>query len=172
MIRDKISLICSEDPALIENYDKAINDMETVWILHHRYEVTINGEPLLSSDELKTKNLYYHRPASELIFLTPYEHGKLHSNKNFNNINQNNLNSDDNKNAYREYQKEYRKKHYARDPEGWKDYVMKRRYVSLSLERLKQMLVKKEKSIMDENKKERLIRLIKEAIEIKNKETI
>ena len=170
MIRDKISVICSEDPSLIENYDKAVKDKDNLWILHHRYEVTINGEPLLTSDELKSKNLYFHRPASELIFLTPEEHSKIHSIKEKNNLIQLDMNPD--KVKYREYQKDYSKKRYAKNKQNWKDYLMKKKYSSLSLEKLKRMLSQKENSVMEENKKQRLIAFIKEAIDLKLKENI
>ena len=168
VIRNKISVICSENPSLIENYDKAINDDTQMWVLHHRYEVTINGEPLLTSKELKAKNLYFHRPASELIFLTPEEHVKIHLKKTskpvVENKNTDSLEVIENRN----YQREYRKKYYKKNPTVIKDYLMKRRYISLPLEKLEYMLHKREQSIgLDAAKKERLIRLIKEAIDTK-----
>ena len=168
MIRDKISVICSEDPSLIENYDKAINDTEVLWVLHHRYEVTINGEPLLTSAELKAKNLYFHRPASELIFLTPEEHIKIHLKKTFKPVVENNNNDSLEVIEYRNYQREYRKRYYKKNPTAIKDYLMKRRYISLPIEKLEHMLHKREQSVMlDAAKKERLIRLIKEVIDTK-----
>ena len=45
--------------------------------MHHRLE--IQGENRLSVKELKEQKLYYHRPASELIFLPEQEHSKLHN---------------------------------------------------------------------------------------------
>ena len=71
----RVKLYCCENISLIENYDKAINDNEQVWDCHHRLETDLN----LSIKELKEKELYFHRPASELIFLTHYDHSKLHS---------------------------------------------------------------------------------------------
>ena len=62
----------------IENYDKAIADTENMWECHHRLETKC---PIYkpSSDELKDWNLYYHRPASELIFMLESEHRSMHA---------------------------------------------------------------------------------------------
>ncbi len=67
---------CCEDISLIENYDKAISDDSQVWHCHHRLEITEDG--ILTPDDLKAKNMYFKRPASELIFLTKKEHEDLH----------------------------------------------------------------------------------------------
>lgn len=67
---------CCEDISLIENYNEAISNFEK-YDCHHRLE--IQDDKLLSVKELKLQNLYYNRPASELIFLTHSEHAKLHS---------------------------------------------------------------------------------------------
>lgn len=75
MISRHIDLVCSEDPSLIENYDKAINDQTQMWECHHRLETDLN----VSAQYLKEHNLYLNRPASELIFLTKSEHQKLHT---------------------------------------------------------------------------------------------
>lgn len=65
---------CKDDVSLIENYDKAIADDTQVWDCHHKNEISMK----LSKAELIKKNLYYKRPAKELIFLTRTEHCKLH----------------------------------------------------------------------------------------------
>lgn len=65
---------CIEDASAIENYEKAIADPEVVWICHHRKEIDENKSMI----QLIEEKLYYMRPASELIFLTPSEHTKLH----------------------------------------------------------------------------------------------
>ena len=67
---------CCEDISLIENYDKAIADTTQTWDCHHRGEVLPCGR--FSIVDLKKFGLYYNRPASELIFLTPVEHNRLH----------------------------------------------------------------------------------------------
>ena len=80
MINEKAiqKYICCEDIRLIENYDKAINDNDVTWHCHHRLE--IQNDCVVTVKELKERNLYFNRPASELIFLSPSEHHKLHSN--------------------------------------------------------------------------------------------
>lgn len=74
MIGKNCSYFCCDDLSLIENYDKAINDETQIWDCHHKLEIELN----LSRDELKEKDLYYNRPASELIFLTHEEHQRIH----------------------------------------------------------------------------------------------
>lgn len=76
MIGRRAKSYCKEDISLIENYDKAINDKEHTWDCHHRLEI---GEGYINSPkDLKLMNLYYNRPANELIFLTASEHQSLH----------------------------------------------------------------------------------------------
>ena len=66
----------------IENYQKAKADDFKNWEVHHRLEThTSDGERRLvdiTADELKALDMYWHRPAEELIFLTIYEHSSLH----------------------------------------------------------------------------------------------
>ena len=66
----------------IENYEKAVAANET-YVCHHRLEThTSDGERRkvdLSKEELLALDMYYHRPAEELIFLTNSEHIKLHN---------------------------------------------------------------------------------------------
>lgn len=73
-----IKKYCSEDISKIENYDKAIADKRITWHCHHRLEVTPHEIRL--KEQLKSDGLYYNRPASELIFLTPREHNCIHGN--------------------------------------------------------------------------------------------
>ena len=72
---------CVEDIANIENYEKALNSEEK-YACHHRLEThTSDGERRkvdLSKEELIVLGVYYHRPASELIYLTNKEHISLH----------------------------------------------------------------------------------------------
>lgn len=65
---------CCEDISLIENYDKAVNDTTQTWQIHHKLEIELNKK----RDELIKMGLYYHRPASELIFLTIGDHRRVH----------------------------------------------------------------------------------------------
>ena len=67
---------CCEDISLIENYDKAIADTTQTWDCHHRGEILPCGR--FSVSDLKKFELYFNRPASELIFLTRSEHRRLH----------------------------------------------------------------------------------------------
>ena len=69
---------CSEDISLIENYQAAISDEERTWDVHHRRECDENGRTLFTKKQLIEMNLYYNRPASELIFVTRSMHWKLH----------------------------------------------------------------------------------------------
>ena len=74
---NNVRKFCCEDISTIENYDKAMTDMNHIWHCHHRLEVGANGETI-SRNDLKKYGLYYDRPASELIFLTMEEHTSLH----------------------------------------------------------------------------------------------
>ena len=74
---------CRDDISNIENYDKAIADKENIWHCHHRFE-TDCPLFLMSMEELKEQDLYYNRPADELIFLTKKEHYRLHTNSRMN----------------------------------------------------------------------------------------
>ena len=66
----------------VENYEKAKADNFEGWECHHRLEThTSDGERRLVDiikKELKALDVYYHRPAEELIFLTTKEHRSLH----------------------------------------------------------------------------------------------
>jgi len=66
-------LFCCEDISLVENFDIASRS-EEVYEFHHRKETDLG----VSRKWLVEHNLYYHRPASELILLTSSEHTKLH----------------------------------------------------------------------------------------------
>lgn len=80
-----IKQVCKDDPSLIENYDKAINDDTQMWVLHHRLELTLDGEYAHSKEELIRLGMYYHRPYYELIFLTKSDHQKLHAHDKYKN---------------------------------------------------------------------------------------
>lgn len=59
---------------LIENYELAISDETQVYACHHRRETDEHK----TMQQLIDEDLYYNRPAEELIFLTKEEHMKLH----------------------------------------------------------------------------------------------
>ena len=66
---------CCEDISLIENYEEAVNSNER-YDCHHRLE--IQDDEMVSVETLIKNNLYYNRPANELIFLTHSNHTKIH----------------------------------------------------------------------------------------------
>lgn len=79
MISEKFARkYCRDDISKIENYEKAISDDTQIWDLHHRLELTLDGEFALSREQLKMHDMYYNRPYYELIFLTHAEHRRLH----------------------------------------------------------------------------------------------
>lgn len=80
-----VKRIC-KDYTHIENYDKAILDSENCWLCHHKLEThNSDGERRLvdiTAEELIALDMYWHRPANELMFLTRKDHAKLHSEHN------------------------------------------------------------------------------------------
>ena len=79
MINEKYAKkYCRDDLSKIENYEQAIADKTQTWDLHHRLELTLDGEFALSIAQLKMHDMYYNRPYYELIFLTHAEHRQLH----------------------------------------------------------------------------------------------
>lgn len=73
---------CKEDISLIENYDAAIADTSSIWVVHHRDEIRVLSSGMISKrsvEELKENERYYNCPANELIFMTNSEHVKLHA---------------------------------------------------------------------------------------------
>ena len=63
---------CNDDITLIENYEQAIYDKTQMWECHHRLGEQYSRKYLIEND------LYKNRPSTELIFLTKYEHLRLH----------------------------------------------------------------------------------------------
>jgi hypothetical protein len=67
----------------IENYAMARSENFKDWSRHHRFEThNSDGEKRLVNitvEELKALDMYYNRPAEELIWLRNKEHSKLHS---------------------------------------------------------------------------------------------
>lgn len=77
---NNVKKFCCEDISKIENYDKAIADTTQTWACHHRLELIATGGVCdVTKQDLIDWNLYYDRPADELIFLTKKEHSSLHS---------------------------------------------------------------------------------------------
>lgn len=67
---------------LIENYSDAKKDNFKYWHLHHRLELTINGELARSRADLIRLGVYYNRPYFELIYLPQGVHSAIHNTKN------------------------------------------------------------------------------------------
>lgn len=77
MIAEKaVKRYCPKGWTGIENYDKAISDKTKTWHCHHRFETFWWFRT--SHKDLKKSNLYYNRPASELVFLPSVDHVQLH----------------------------------------------------------------------------------------------
>lgn len=176
MISKQAKYFCSEDLSKIENYEEAVSSPEK-WHLHHRLELDQNGHRLNTRDELKEKGLYFHRPASELIFLKDKDHHKLHmsdeqrerisnaqlkswekpsrrrklrvkiANKRENGEYLINIEQMKSDEDYREYQKLYQRMYYDEHSTEWKDYLTRRRYATLPTEKLVDMLRQKRLSV-------------------------
>lgn len=75
---------CNGDVTKIENYEEAVNDDTTTYNIHHRLETHFSDgterpkNAQLTMKELISLDMYYNRPAEELIFLTPKEHRAVH----------------------------------------------------------------------------------------------
>lgn len=82
MISKEVYKYCCENISKIKNFEEAINDSKNVWHCHHRLETHtregVKRENPVSQSLLVKHNLYYDRPASELIFLTQHDHFTLH----------------------------------------------------------------------------------------------
>lgn len=72
---------CKDNPELIENYTMAKYDIWNTYVIHHRLELTLDGNFAHSVEELKQMGMYYDRPYYELIFMKNSDHLKLHNNK-------------------------------------------------------------------------------------------
>lgn len=176
MISKTIENFCSEDPSLIENYEAAVNDKRTRWHCHHRYEISVDGKEVLTKDELIAKGLYYSRPASELIFLKPTDHIKMHmdADNRFEKISQTKKeNREQGKNlvniyqqgspeSYRDYQRLQHRSWYDRNREEWNDYTYRRQLNNKSMAELERLLTRHQNSILLNEKtgnKERIDKL-------------
>jgi hypothetical protein len=70
------------------------------------------------------------------------------------------------KEEYNAYQREYQHEYYRENSQAWQDYLLRRRYMSYSLDKLKSMLYKKKNLLYSLNpkKNERLINVLEEII--------
>lgn len=69
---------CRDDISLIENYQFAIADKTQTWHCHHRREIDEHK----SIKQLIEEDKYYCVPASDLIFLTEFDHKHIHNSGN------------------------------------------------------------------------------------------
>jgi hypothetical protein len=77
--KKQVEKYCCEDISKIENYKEAIADTTQMWDCHHRMELIKTGAVVDSTmQDLIDWDIYYNRPADELIFLTPKDHKVLH----------------------------------------------------------------------------------------------
>ena len=76
--REYLKSYCSEPLDKIEHYEEALADNFAGWCMHHRKEIKKDGTRV-SAKELIDQGLYFHRPASELIFMRFGEHSALHN---------------------------------------------------------------------------------------------
>lgn len=83
--RNMFAYCIPEQIEQIENYWLAKESNFDGWHIHHRLEThNSDGEKRLvnlSREELIALDMYYNRPANELVFLTISEHMKLHKMK-------------------------------------------------------------------------------------------
>lgn len=72
---EKAKRYCVDNISKIENFSEAVADENEVWECHHKNEILMNK----THKELIQLELYYKRPAEELVFLSKEEHKKVHS---------------------------------------------------------------------------------------------
>ena len=70
---------CSEPLTQIKNYENAKLEDFKGWCIHHRLELHPDCSVRFTASSLKKLNLYYNRPARELIFLRKTEHASIHN---------------------------------------------------------------------------------------------
>lgn len=80
-MKHRFERYCKDFEAIV-NYEAAKKDNFKGWLCHHRLQTwTSDGERRevdITEAELIALDMYYNRPAEELIFLTTSEHNKLH----------------------------------------------------------------------------------------------
>lgn len=78
-ISGKFKKYCCDALCQVENYYIALQDNFEGWCIHHRLELHPDRSLRFTKKSLQDLNLYYNRPANELIFLTNSEHTIIHS---------------------------------------------------------------------------------------------
>lgn len=64
---------------LIENFELAKADNFKGWVIHHRLELTLDGEFAHDVKDLERLGMYWNRPYYELIYMKLSEHSTLHN---------------------------------------------------------------------------------------------
>lgn len=67
---------------LIENFELAAADNFVGWVIHHRLELTLDGQNAASCTDLKRLKMYWRRPYFELIYLRQEDHIAMHNRAN------------------------------------------------------------------------------------------
>lgn len=67
---------------LIENFELAAADDFVGWVIHHRLELTLDGQNAASYADLKRLKMYWRRPYFELIYLRRADHIAMHNRAN------------------------------------------------------------------------------------------
>lgn len=67
---------------LIENFELAAADNFVGWVIHHRLELTLDGQNAASCTDLKRLKMYWRRPYFELIYLHEADHIAMHNRAN------------------------------------------------------------------------------------------
>lgn len=67
---------------LIENFELAAADDFVGWDIHHRLELTLDGQNAASYTDLKRLKMYWRRPYFELIYLRRADHIAMHNRAN------------------------------------------------------------------------------------------
>jgi hypothetical protein len=123
--------LCKDNITEIENFYEAISDRSEIYDCHHRLETHDKSgnlrDILISREELISQDLYYNRPASELVLIKKSEHSSLH--RQFSNIDGHRYLNGDSRQA--EYMREYRtdKEKYSKQLESNKKYQNKNKKI-------------------------------------------
>lgn len=126
----RMNRYCSDGIENVENYAEAKADAFDGWHLHHRLETHASDggrRPVdLSREELEALDMYYGRPASELLFMRNADHIKLHHRGKRKETVASEW-YERNRDYACERQREYDREHYERKKAYMREY-MRRRY--------------------------------------------
>jgi len=149
MLPKNLSLYCRDDVSKIENYEAAVSDQERTWQVHHRLELTLDGEFAHTYRDLIRMDMYFNRPYFELILLPLSEHARLHG-KTY--IGERAINYN------REFSESHRQKisEYAKKRTGDKNPMFGRKHTEESRKKMSEKLSGKKRAPMSEETKEKI----------------